>query len=114
MENFANYIEIFTHYAPLFPKPLSDVIFGGGVGIPYHDRDEPVDLASLAARVNPMIDQMRHQDNLKNVNCTLEIGRLLVGEAGFFLTRVVRKKHSRGKNIRIMDLLRLRIIVVTQ
>ena len=103
VENFANYIDVFRTYAPRFQLPLSDVIFGGGVGIPYHDRDKPVDLGNLAAEVNPMIDELRRQPGLENVNCTLEIGRLLVGEAGFFLTRVLRKKHSRGKDIRIMD-----------
>ena len=103
VENFGNYIEIFRTYAPLCSKPLSEVIFGSGIGIPYHDRDVPVDLSDIAKQVNPMLEQMRHNTELQNVNCILEIGRLLVGEAGYFLTRVLRKKHSRGKEIRIMD-----------
>ena len=103
VENFANYIDIFQTYAPLCPAPLTDVIFGGGIGIPYHDRDKAVDLALIAARVNPMLDGMRRKSGLESVSCALEIGRLLVGEAGYFLTRVLREKHSRGKDIRIMD-----------
>jgi diaminopimelate decarboxylase len=77
--------------------------FGSGIGIPYHDRDEPVNLYDIAKQVNPMLDEMRRDHHLQNVNCILEIGRLLVGEAGYFLTRVLRKKQSRGKSIRILD-----------
>jgi diaminopimelate decarboxylase len=103
VENFSNYIEIFRTYAPMCPGGLSDVIFGSGIGIPYHDRDEPVNLYDIAKQVNPMLDEMRRDHHLQNVNCILEIGRLLVGEAGYFLTRVLRKKQSRGKSIRILD-----------
>ena len=103
VENFENYISIFTDYGDRHNLKLDRLIFGGGIGIPYSDRDQPVDLGALARRVNPMLDALRDRPRFGETRCFLEIGRMLVGEAGYFLTRVRRAKTSRGKEIRICD-----------
>lgn len=103
IENFLNYIRIFTESSGrhgLLPEVL---VFGGGIGIPYHPGEEPVDLEKIAAGLNPALDQLRGHPGFEGVRCYLEIGRLLVGEAGYFLTSVRRSKASRGREIRICD-----------
>lgn len=103
VENFSNYIDIFTRFTlrhNLYPEQL---IFGGGIGIPYHAGEAPVDLQILATHLNPMLDSLRANNHFREARCVLEIGRLLVGGAGYFLTKVLRAKQSRGKELRICD-----------
>jgi len=84
----------------LVPKEL---IFGAGMGIPYHAGDQELDLTRLAELVNPVIDRLRSEAPCSNAKCVLELGRYVVGEAGYFLTRIVRTKESRGRSICVCD-----------
>jgi diaminopimelate decarboxylase len=102
-ENFENYIRIFTEFAERHNLACHKLIFGGGIGIPYHAGDVPVDLEALAFRMNALLEALRARPLFKQAQFRLEIGRLLVGEAGYFLTGVRRMKKSRGKEIAICD-----------
>ena len=80
---------------------LETVDFGGGFGIPMHEREAELDLAGLARAVSPAVAEFRHE----HPECRLlfESGRYLVAEAGVFVTRVVRVKESRGRVFAICD-----------
>jgi diaminopimelate decarboxylase len=76
---------------------ISHVDFGGGLGIPYHrDREAPPEPAAYAA----MVKRVTH-----NLGCTLmfEPGRLIVGNAGILVTRVIYVKHGEARNFVIID-----------
>src|SRR5215471_18986784 len=76
---------------------ISHVDFGGGLGIPYYmDREAPPAPAVYAA----MVKHVAH-----DLGCTLlfEPGRLIVGNAGILLTRVIYVKHGEAKNFVIID-----------
>ena len=76
---------------------ISHVDFGGGLGIPYHaNREAPP--APLAYA--DMVKRVTH-----NLGCTLlfEPGRMIVGNAGILVTRVVYVKHGDAKNFVIID-----------
>src|ERR1700710_161652 len=76
---------------------ISHVDFGGGLGIPYHlDRAAPPAPAAYAA----MVKRVSH-----NLDCTLmfEPGRMIVGNAGILMTRVIYLKHGDAKNFVIID-----------
>jgi diaminopimelate decarboxylase len=76
---------------------ISHVDFGGGLGIPYYeDRAVPPEPAAYAA----MVKRVTH-----NLGCTLmfEPGRLIVGNAGILVARVIYVKHGDGKNFVIID-----------
>jgi diaminopimelate decarboxylase len=76
---------------------ISHVDFGGGLGIPYYmDREAPPEPAAYAA----MVKRVTH-----NLGCTLmfEPGRLIVGNAGILVTRVIYMKHGEAKNFVIID-----------
>ncbi len=68
---------------------------GGGFGIPYQDEDVPVP-ADYASRVGAV---------LKSLECTViwEIGRMIVGNAGILLTRVLYRKSAPEKQFIIVD-----------
>jgi diaminopimelate decarboxylase len=76
---------------------ISHIDFGGGLGIPYYmDREAPPAPAAYAA----MVKRVTH-----NLGCTLmfEPGRLIVGNAGILVTRVIYVKHGDAKNFVIID-----------
>jgi diaminopimelate decarboxylase len=68
---------------------------GGGFGIPYKQEDVPYP-RDYARALGPM---------LKDSGCTiiLEMGRMIVGNAGVLLTKVLYHKHSRDKGFLIVD-----------
>ena len=76
---------------------ISHVDFGGGLGIPYHaDREAPPAPHAYAE----MVKRVTH-----NLGCTLlfEPGRMIVGNAGILVTRVIYVKHGDAKNFVIID-----------
>jgi diaminopimelate decarboxylase len=76
---------------------ISHVDFGGGLGIPYYmDREVPPEPAAYAA----MVKRVTH-----NLGCTLmfEPGRMIVGNAGILVSRVIYVKHGDAKNFVIID-----------
>lgn len=79
------------------------LVFGSGLGIPYHPGDVPLDLAAIGTAIVPDLDALRSEPAFERTCLTLELGRYLVGEAGYFLTRVVATKLSRGTRIAICD-----------
>jgi diaminopimelate decarboxylase len=76
---------------------ISHVDFGGGLGIPYYmDREAPPAPAAYAA----MVKRVAH-----NLGCTMmfEPGRMIVGNAGILVTRVIHVKHGGAKNFIVID-----------
>jgi diaminopimelate decarboxylase len=76
---------------------ISHVDFGGGLGIPYHlDRAAPPLPSAYAA----MVKRVTH-----NLGCTLmfEPGRLIVGNAGILVTRVIYLKPGAARNFVVID-----------
>jgi diaminopimelate decarboxylase len=102
-ENYAIFIELFrrcSDHAGIAPRKL---IFGSGFGVPYIDTDEPLDVEELAALTMPMIDEFKQDTRFAASACVLEMGRWLVGPAGWLLTGVIAEKRSRGVDIRMCD-----------
>lgn len=77
---------------------ISHVDLGGGLGIPYHEGDDPQSYhpEKYAAIVR------RHFGAL-GCKLVLEPGRLIVGNAGVLITRVIYVKHGDAKTFVIVD-----------
>ena len=76
---------------------ISHVDLGGGLGIPYRgDEEAPPSPEAYAAVVKRAT---------RDLGCTLifEPGRLMVGNAGILVTRVLYLKHGEGKQFVIVD-----------
>lgn len=80
---------------------ISFVNLGGGLGIPYFPKEQPLDLAIVGASADRAIDRLR--DELGNPEIIMELGRFLVGEAGIYVFRVLDIKESRGTRYAICD-----------
>ncbi len=80
---------------------LESVDFGGGFGVPMHERDLEVDLAGLAEAVAGPLAAF--QADHPECRLLFESGRYLVAEAGVLVTRVVRVKESRSRVFAICD-----------
>lgn len=74
---------------------------GGGFGIPYFDRDTPLDVAAIGAALERQFAQL--PTILKDTRFAIELGRYLVGEAGVYLTRIVDRKVSHGQTFLVTD-----------
>src|SRR5712672_163148 len=75
---------------------ISHIDLGGGLGIPYRDDDPPPHPDAYAA----IVKRATH-----NLGCTLvfEPGRLIVGNAGILVTRVIYLKRGEAKSFVIVD-----------
>jgi diaminopimelate decarboxylase len=76
---------------------IAHVDFGGGLGIPYeHDLPNPPEPAAYAEMVKRVA---------KGLDATLmfEPGRMIVGNAGILVSRVIYVKHGDAKNFVIID-----------
>jgi diaminopimelate decarboxylase len=62
------------------PAPIRYLNIGGGFGIPYFERDEPLDLAAIGDNLSGlMADAIR--PNLPDARVVIELGRCIVGSA---------------------------------
>ena len=76
---------------------ISHIDVGGGLGVPYReDNEPPPDPSAYAAIV---------KSATQNLGCRLilEPGRLIVGNAGILVTRVLHVKHGDAKNFVVVD-----------
>jgi diaminopimelate decarboxylase len=102
-ENYMIFLEIFRSVCGTHDLIPLKLVFGSGLGIPYHPGDTGLDLAAVAAGIGPELAALRAEPRFARTQLILELGRYLVGEAGYFVTRVTRMKTSRGSRIGICD-----------
>src|SRR3546814_17429524 len=80
----------------------SDLLnIGGGFGIPYFPKDEPLALAQVGERLAPLVEEVSARQPAAEV--VVELGRYIVGEAGLYVSRVVDGKESRGLVFLVTD-----------
>jgi len=97
-----NTVDLALRLAAYAPAPVRYLNIGGGFGIPYFERDTPLDLAPIAENLAALLaDSVR--PNLPDARMVVELGRFLVGECGVYVTRVVDRKESRGKVFLVVD-----------
>jgi diaminopimelate decarboxylase len=76
---------------------LHHIDFGGGLGIPYRDDNAPPpDPEALAAILRPHFQPL-------GLRPVFEIGRMIAGNAGILVARVIHVKHSEGRIFVIVD-----------
>ncbi|WP_375410460.1 diaminopimelate decarboxylase [uncultured Methylobacterium sp.] len=76
---------------------LHHVDFGGGLGIPYRDDNAPPpDPTAFAAMLRPHFRPL-------GLRPVFEIGRMIAGNAGILVTRVLYVKRTEGRTFVIVD-----------
>ncbi len=97
VQNFSLTLRIFNELKANYAPDMTVINFGGGFGIPYNENEKALDLEALKrglAEFSSLRPPLRPY---------VETGRYLVGPAGYFITKVLYRKESRGKKILIMD-----------
>jgi diaminopimelate decarboxylase len=87
----------FVHELRADGHAIDHVDFGGGLGIPYYeDRAAPPEPVAYAA----MVKRVAH-----NLGCRLmfEPGRMIVGNAGILVARVIHVKRGAAKTFVVID-----------
>ncbi len=95
-------VELIIKLAASLAGPIGYLNLGGGFGIPYTDRDEPLDLEPIADNLASLIDGPI-ATHLPQARTVIELGRYLVGECGVYVTRVLDRKESRGRQFLVVD-----------
>lgn len=95
-------VELALRLAREAPMPIRYLNIGGGFGIPYFDRDRPLDLAAIGVNLTGLVADLIRPE-LDDARVVVELGRYIAGECGVYVTRVVDRKESRGKTFLVVD-----------
>ena len=82
-------------------EPMRYLNLGGGFGIPYFPKDQPLDLARVGEHLNLLVDEIAARQPRAEI--VVELGRYIVGEAGLYVTRIIDRKELRGQIYLITD-----------
>lgn len=89
--------KIFAFAVELFEKTGVAVDFvnlAGGIGIPYHDEDEPADIEAFSMNIKKAYDETIGRSALPPVSVYLELGIFMTGPYGYFISRVLYVKQT--------------------
>ena len=95
-------VDLLLRLAEIAPAPVRYLNLGGGFGIPYFERDTPLDLTAIGANLDELLkEKIRVQ--LPDARVVVELGRYVVGECGVYVTRILDRKESRGRTYLVVD-----------
>ena len=95
-------VDLLLQLAATMPAPAEYFNLGGGFGIPYFEKDEPLDLARVGANLVDLL-QRKLRVQHPQARVVIELGRYIVGECGLYVTRIVDRKESRGRTFLVVD-----------
>jgi diaminopimelate decarboxylase len=87
--------ELAARLANSCSMPVAKVNIGGGLGIPYFPGEPRLQLDAVAA--NLAVLMAGRGPELAQAEIVMELGRYLVGEAGYYICQVTDIKESRGQ-----------------
>jgi diaminopimelate decarboxylase len=95
-------VELLLRLAEIAPAPVRYLNLGGGFGIPYFEKDTPLDLAAVGGNLAELLeDKVRVE--YPDARVVIELGRYIVGECGVYVTRILDRKESRGRTYLVVD-----------
>ncbi len=101
IESQAHVLDVAASLAQEAGVTVPHLNMGGGFGIPYFDKDTPLDIAAVGDALKARFAGLPAV--LAETQFAIELGRYLVGEAGVYLTRIVDRKVSHETTYLITD-----------
>jgi len=95
-------VDLILRLAEAAPSPVRYLNLGGGFGIPYFEKDKPLDLTTVGANLADLLE-MRIRVQFPKARVIVELGRYIVGECGVYVTRILDRKESRGRTFLVVD-----------
>ncbi len=99
LANHATALSIGRRLATDHAVDLDLIDIGGGLGIPYADSEQSLDVGALGLGLAGLLDE--HSWFVGEL--LLEPGRWLSGPCGVYAARVIRTKHSRGVRFAMLE-----------
>ncbi|OED42819.1 pyridoxal-dependent decarboxylase, exosortase A system-associated [Endozoicomonas sp. (ex Bugula neritina AB1)] len=93
--------ELATRLTEMSPTKVQHINIGGGLGIPYFPGEQALNIAPIADNLSRLLNHL--PESLLHCDIVMELGRYLVGEAGYYLCKVTDKKVSRGQTFLMTD-----------
>lgn len=90
--------EFGTHLREKYHLPKLELEYGPGLPVNYFQSDHKTDEAELLGELRRLLDSMKAYDRI-----TLEMGRFLVSDCGYYLTDVTDVKQTEGHGYCIVD-----------
>lgn len=101
IETQGNVLDLAASLSHDIGQALPHLNMGGGFGIPYFNKDMPLNIKKIGEALEPRL--AGRPDILADTDFAIELGRYLVGEAGVYLCRIVDRKISHGVTYLITD-----------
>ncbi|TQL40466.1 diaminopimelate decarboxylase [Homoserinimonas aerilata] len=95
-------VDLVSSLAEHLATPVRYLNLGGGFGIPYVEKDQPLELQLVADNLHDLVDGPV-AERMPEATPVIELGRYLVGECGVYVTRVLDRKDSRGTTFLVVD-----------
>jgi diaminopimelate decarboxylase len=95
-------VDLVLRLAAAAPEPVRYLNLGGGFGVPYFEKDDPLDLDAVGEALAALLDGAI-RPALPEARVVIELGRYIVGECGVYVTRIVDRKESRGRTYLVVD-----------
>jgi diaminopimelate decarboxylase len=95
-------VDLVLRLAEAAPSPVRYLNLGGGFGIPYFEKDAPLNLTTIGANLAELLEA-KIRVRLPEARVVIELGRYIVGECGIYVTRVIDRKESRGRTFLVVD-----------
>ena len=95
-------VDLILQLAADAPGPLRYLNLGGGFGVPYFEKDQPLDLALIGDNLASLVESSI-VPAAPDARIVIELGRFLVAESGVYVSRVVDRKESRGHTFLVLD-----------
>lgn len=103
VNNMKNILNIFTEFSGFMDQPSELNIIGAGFGVPYFDRDEKINLKYVGVNIEPYLEDYLNVENFKKAKIALESGRYIIGEAGIYISKVIKVKQARKCTVAILE-----------
>jgi diaminopimelate decarboxylase len=95
-------VDLVLQLAQHSPQPVRYVNLGGGFGIPYFEKDQPLDLFAVGENLAKLVEGPLASE-LPEATPLIELGRYIVGECGVYVTKIIDRKVSRGETYLVVD-----------
>ena len=97
-----NTVDLVLRLADSVAWPVRYLNLGGGFGIPYFEKDVPLDLSQIGENIADLL-ATKIGPQLPAARVVVELGRYIVGECGVYVTRIIDRKESRGRTYLVVD-----------
>jgi diaminopimelate decarboxylase len=95
-------VDLVLQLAQHSPQPVRYVNLGGGFGIPYFEKDQPLDLFAVGENLAKLVEGPLASE-LPEATPFIELGRYIIGECGIYVTKIIDRKVSRGQTYLVVD-----------